>query len=236
MPLHIAPGMPPQKTAFFLFADFFIVVMLAVAIAVPTPTESQWRVFNLVLSLVAASMAAVLPGVFQLKFTPWLRASGALAVFAFVFLIKPAGLVSYDPFKPLGPPPPLELAKPAALDWLRVNDSMNHEMAYGAMRAKFRETYKFDDFANLAKTGRDVFGKVIERSEIGQNASTAIAPERGYYRLYTFMTRFELVSEPIEESVMLFGEESGSVWQPAGYNLNLQKGYAFMKTNASIAK
>jgi len=213
----------PQKTALFLFGALFIVVMLVVAVSLPYPTESQWRVFNLVLSLVAASMAAVLPGAFQLKFTPWLRASGALAVFALVFLVKPAGLVSYDPLKPLGPSPPIELAKPAALRWLSVNDSGNHQMAYASMREKFKETYKFEDFVALAKIGRDSFGKATERQEVGQNALEA-PTEREYSRSYNFLTKFEGLSEPIEEYVPLFGSESSNYWTPAGYSLNLQRG------------
>ena len=226
MILNVTPGLPPQKVAFFLFSIFFIVVMLIIAIAIPFPTESQWRVFNWVLSLVAAAMAAVLPGVFELKFTPWLRASGSLAVFAFVFLIQPAGLVSYNPSKPLGPPPPIENAMPVVDQWLSINDSKDHKAAYAQMSERFRSQYRFDDFSRLAREGRDVFGKVVERRSVGQNSSEASAGERGYVRIYSFLTRFEFVSEPIEEAVSVFGKESTDVWVPAGYNLNIQRGSA----------
>ena len=78
-----------EKTALFLFGIFFITVLLIVAIAIPNPTDANWRIFNLVLALVAAATGAVLPGARHLQFSPWLKADNALDAY----------LLSYDDFK-----------------------------------------------------------------------------------------------------------------------------------------
>lgn len=54
-------------------------------------------IFRSVLSLAAAGVAAMIPGVISLSVSKWLRAGGALAVFSAVYFYNPAALVSSAP-------------------------------------------------------------------------------------------------------------------------------------------
>ena len=85
-----------QQLAAFLFGVTFVVVMLAVAIEFPNPTSFQYTVFRIVLSLAAAGVAAMIPGFIELQVATWIRAGGALAVFAIVFFYNPAAFVTSE--------------------------------------------------------------------------------------------------------------------------------------------
>jgi hypothetical protein len=196
--------------------------MLVIALAVPNPTEAQWRVFNVVLALVAAAIAAILPGVLHLHFTPWLRAGGALAVFALVFLVKPAGLVAANPFKPLQPPPALELARPVVDAWLALIDAERYDDAYDQSHISFRRQYSEEDFVQLARNVRQPMGTVHSRVPTGQSAVEVPLGDRGHARAYLFMTRFERSDQPVAEQVFVFAHEGAGSWEPAGYFLNVQ--------------
>ncbi len=82
-----------ERQAAFGFGVVFVITLLALAIAVPNPTPFQYNVFRIVLALAAAGVAATIPGFIQVTVHIWLRAGGALAVFAIVFFYNPASLV-----------------------------------------------------------------------------------------------------------------------------------------------
>ncbi len=86
-----------EKYVTFSFGVVFVIVMLALAILVPNPTEFQYVVFRVVLSLAAAGVGGILSGFLTVTFgeaaKPWLQAGGGLAVFAVVYLVNPAKLV-----------------------------------------------------------------------------------------------------------------------------------------------
>lgn len=68
----------------------FLIAVIAVALYLPNPTYFQYLIFRLVASLSAAGVVAVMSGFLEIKFGGWLRAGGALAVFAAVFWTNPA--------------------------------------------------------------------------------------------------------------------------------------------------
>lgn len=80
--------------AAFAFGVAFVIVLLTFAIAYPEPSNFQIFVFRTVLALAAAGVAAVIPGMLNLQIGTWLTATGAIAVFAIVFLVNPPALVS----------------------------------------------------------------------------------------------------------------------------------------------
>ena len=86
-----------QQWSAFLFGIVFVIVLLTLAILFPNPTAFQYTIFRTVLSLAAAGVAAMIPGIISLSVSKWLRAGGALAVFAAVYLYNPAALVSSAP-------------------------------------------------------------------------------------------------------------------------------------------
>jgi hypothetical protein len=83
-----------EKIAAFAFGVVFVIVMLVLAVFIPNPTASQYTTFRIVLALAAGGVAAMIPGFLTFKISTWLRAGGALAVFAIVYFYSPAGAVS----------------------------------------------------------------------------------------------------------------------------------------------
>lgn len=81
-----------ERWAAFCFGIFFIVSLLVVAIFTPTLSQFQYTLFRIVLSLTAAGFTTFAPGFIEVKLSTWLRASGALAIFAVVYWIAPAAL------------------------------------------------------------------------------------------------------------------------------------------------
>jgi len=85
-----------QQLAAYIFGLVFIITMLVLAITIPNPTEFQYWVFRIVLSLAAAGVAAMIPGFIELTIHTFIRAGGALAVFGIVFFYNPASLIVPD--------------------------------------------------------------------------------------------------------------------------------------------
>ena len=81
----------------FTFGVVFVIVILGLAVWKPEPSAFQYTVFRIVLALAAAGVAAMLPGFIELEVPGWLRAGGALAVFAIVYFYSPAALTGITP-------------------------------------------------------------------------------------------------------------------------------------------
>ena len=86
-----------QQLLAFFFGVVFVIVLLTLALAVPDPKPFQYEVFKVVLALAAAGVAAMIPGFLSLTVGAWLRAGGAMAVFAVVYFYTPASLVASGP-------------------------------------------------------------------------------------------------------------------------------------------
>ncbi len=85
--------MKPELWVIFLFGLAFLVTRVVLAIRFPVPTKDQEAVFRTVLSLSAAGIAAVIPGLLQLESefaATTISSTGALGVFALVYLFNPA--------------------------------------------------------------------------------------------------------------------------------------------------
>ena len=72
----------------------FVLILLSLAIFFPNPTDFQLFVFRVVLALAAGAFGALIPGFIEVEFRNWLRAGGALALFAIVFFWNPPALVT----------------------------------------------------------------------------------------------------------------------------------------------
>jgi hypothetical protein len=83
-----------QKIVAFGFGVVFVISLLVLAVFFPAPTSFQYLVFRTVLSLAAAGIASMIPGFLEINISAWLRAGGALAVFAVVYFNNPAQLVA----------------------------------------------------------------------------------------------------------------------------------------------
>lgn len=73
----------------------FLVALLIISLIVKCPTSAQDRIFTTILALAAAAFSAAIPGFINVKYREMITASGALAVFVIVFLVKPAQLSDF---------------------------------------------------------------------------------------------------------------------------------------------
>jgi|SRR5215831_7850171 len=85
---------PQERMAVFVFGVFFVIVMLVIAMWVPSPTPTQYETFKVVLALAVAGVAAFIPGFLQVTVPKVVRAGGALAVFAVIYMNTPAQVVA----------------------------------------------------------------------------------------------------------------------------------------------
>jgi hypothetical protein len=83
-----------QPIIAFLFGFIFVVAMIVLSVKFPQPTPFQERVFQTVLALAAAGVAAMIPGLINLELDATskllIRAGGAIAVFVIVYFLNPA--------------------------------------------------------------------------------------------------------------------------------------------------
>ncbi|MCH5532401.1 hypothetical protein L6205_25040 [Pseudomonas syringae pv. syringae] len=82
-----------DKILAFIFGAIFLTAILVIALFLPSPTDFQYNVFRTILALAGAGIGAVIPGFMEVQFQKWLRAGGALAVFAVLYFFSPANLV-----------------------------------------------------------------------------------------------------------------------------------------------
>lgn len=76
------------------FGCVFVAVVLYIALRVPNPTPTQWFIFRVILALAAGGIGAVLPGLISVTVSPYIRASGAVALVFLVFWFNPPKLVA----------------------------------------------------------------------------------------------------------------------------------------------
>jgi hypothetical protein len=86
-----------QTILSFVFGVVFVLVMLVISFLRPEPSTFQYGVFRTVLALAGAGAVGVFPGFIEVKFGNWLRAGGALAVFAILYFFNPAQLTAPSP-------------------------------------------------------------------------------------------------------------------------------------------
>jgi hypothetical protein len=88
-------------TLAFVFGVVFLATLLTLTVAIPNPTEQQFQIFRIVIAIAAGGVAAVIPGLLDIRMDTGrrlvLRAGGALAVFVIVYFFSPARWVGETP-------------------------------------------------------------------------------------------------------------------------------------------
>jgi hypothetical protein len=110
-----------ERIAVFAFGVVFVVALLVLAIAFPDPTIFQYTVFRIVLALATSGVAAFVPGFLEVDVGNWVRAGGAIAVFAIIYFFSPAGLVR----QATGTPAPTDLFTIHTLESTRQGTQAN---------------------------------------------------------------------------------------------------------------
>src|SRR5262249_764059 len=95
----VAVNISSDKLLAFSFGVFFALILLFIAFKDREPTQMGILIYRVILALVAAGIGAVIPGMISVTVNPFIRAGGAIALFAIVFWFNPPSLVA-------GPPKP----------------------------------------------------------------------------------------------------------------------------------
>jgi len=70
--------------------------MIALLMFVPCPTSSQYLAFRITLAIAAGLLASQLPGMFNFESKAGVKASGAIGVFALIYLVNPGETLGDD--------------------------------------------------------------------------------------------------------------------------------------------
>jgi hypothetical protein len=81
--------------ALVAFGIIFAATILAITFYIPRPTPFQYTICRVLLALAAAAIATLLTGFLEITIPNFLRAGGALAVFAVVYFYAPAALLPH---------------------------------------------------------------------------------------------------------------------------------------------
>lgn len=73
-----------------------LIGIVGIMVFSPCPSSSQFFVYRIALAIGVAAIATIIPGFFEVQLKPTIKAGGALAVFAFIYLINPVGSISGD--------------------------------------------------------------------------------------------------------------------------------------------
>lgn len=81
----------PTKINFMLLglSMFFLLVSILIIFNIPYPSEPQYQIYKLILSLSAAGFASIIPGFIRINYRGYLSAGGGIAVFIFVLTYNP---------------------------------------------------------------------------------------------------------------------------------------------------
>jgi tetratricopeptide (TPR) repeat protein len=90
-----APGDPSLLQALIAagFGFVFVSVLLVIAYITPNPSPYQEWTYRVVMSLAAGGIGAIIPGLLSFN-SPWVKAGGAMACFAIVYLLNPPSIAS----------------------------------------------------------------------------------------------------------------------------------------------
>ena len=200
----------------FVFGVVFIASILVYAAFVKNPGPFAQQVFIVVLALAGAAVAALIPGILHVEL-PFLRASGALAVFAVVFFFQPKILEKVSTFEVPAAP-----SAPAALEFMARVDANDIDGAWELLDSEAKETVAKDKatFHSVFAAARAPFGKAIRREQVGMQRLTSPAGyPLGVYDGLNFRAEF---SDGLcrQEQVYLRAAD-GRAWRVFTYNIGM---------------
>ncbi|WP_269713956.1 DUF4019 domain-containing protein [Caulobacter sp. NIBR2454] len=212
-----------DKMLAFGFGVVFVSVILLIAVLQPNPSQFSYTIFRIVIALAAAGVGAVLPGFLEVTFRGWLRAGGALALFAVVYFVAPAGL---SPITSPLPPPPPENARAVAEAWLQKVDAGELDQAYTEMAGAFREKNALADVRTVVDGVRANLDPVVSRTlDATSGAVNPPGAPPGHYQSVGFRTKFAKEERLIYEAVQMFAEDGK--WKVVGF-------YLFVRNDAGV--
>ncbi|MEO6117885.1 MAG: DUF4019 domain-containing protein [Methylotenera sp.] len=203
-----------EKITAFIFGTVFVITILVVALLVPDPTTFQVFVFRVILSLAAGGVAAMIPGFINVEISSFLRAGGALAVFAILYFLNPTELVASTDPGPL----PKGSARETSDKYLQIADKVDEVIIWGEFSNAAKKLYEKDDVIDAFRTVRKPLGDVKERNFVGSQSSNHLAGwPNAHYRTFQYNTLFQNGQNKYE-IVMVMSEDE--IWKVAGHTIN----------------
>lgn len=203
---YIAGQVKVDTLLAFVFGVVFVVTILVFAVTIVNPTPFQIRTFQTVLALAAGGVAAVLPGQFELKHLPFIRAGGALAVTAAVYFAPPALVAPVTQLQE-----PSVSADPVVQKWLTAIDSGNYTEAWQQMDPASRQWFhlNFKQFQEVFGNARKPLGKTVSRTVVsrGDSSNPPNSPP-GLYRTVSYLSKFENSPQCVQEFVAVRATEN----------------------------
>lgn len=183
----------------FGFGLIFVSTILYFAVTVVNPTPFQIDTFKKVLALAAGGIAAVIPGQFEIKHLPFVRAGGALAVFAAVFFAPTSVVTPVTQLKA-----PTQDPAPVVEKWFAAVDSGDYQAAWNQADPATAQWFnlKIENFVQVFQNTRTPLGKIISRRLTNQGDMTNppnLPP--GIYRSFLYLSKFEKSAQCMTESL-----------------------------------
>jgi hypothetical protein len=199
----------------FVFGVVFIVTMLAFAVFDPYPSGfSEW-IFITVLALAAAGVGSVIPGMLNVDL-PYVKAGGAIALFAVVFLLKPA----IESALPLIQPP-LDSPDSAIVAYFNKVDAKQIDAAWDQLDPEAKKGVARDRnaYRQAYASGRDPLGIVKDRSLMGiQELQSPSGFPQGVYRVIAYRTKFASGECHVEQAMVRGSNDR--IWRVYEHNIS----------------
>lgn len=172
----------------FVFGVLFVGAILYFTVTVVNPSPYQMQTFKTVLALAAAGVAAMIPGQFEFRHLPFVRAGGAIAVFALVFLTPMQLVSSVAQFEePAGDPAPV------IQQYLEAADRGDYTALWRQIDPAAPEWFQIsrEGWSEIYQNARAPFGQVLARRVVSRGgARNPDGYPPGIYRHVLYLTKF----------------------------------------------
>jgi len=198
----------------FIFGVVFLAIMLGFAVWFPNPEPFQVQVFMTVLSLAAAGVGALLPGVFHFQYQKMVRASGALALFGVVWFSQPAIVKSVVTLQT-----PSDSADAVIAQFLSDLDSKDPAKSYADLDPLAQQMFvpTITVWQQLYATNLGRLGGLQSRVLSGTNAATSPSGlPIGLYQTHTYLSKYEGIQGCRQEAVTVRATQEKK-WQVFSY-------------------
>ena len=185
----------------FTFGVIFVTAILVFAVIIVNPSPLQILTFQTVLALAGAGVAAVIPGQFEFRHLPFIRAGGAIAVFALIFATPLKVVSSVAQFVV-----PKVDAQPVMNAYLAAVDKGDYESSWKQIDPDAPKWYQIDhdQWLELYINAAAPLGTAVSRIVTfrgGAESPAGLPP--GIYRHVVYNTRFAKIDSCRQEMIVV---------------------------------
>jgi hypothetical protein len=210
-------GLLLDRILAFAFGVTFVSVLLYLGAVQTNPTPLAIRIDVTVLALAAAGVGAMLPGFLQVRYKNFVRAGGALALFALVYLSEPSiGKTVAHIVEPSSP------VQPIVDGFLTAIDSGDPSQSWKLLSATGRQQLTAQEVTwnELYRNNVAPLGAIESRVLVGETqAESPPGAPPGLYRALTYKSKHVNQAGYMRESVIVRANSS-QAWEVYTYQLD----------------